>query len=387
MILSYFKHNRATAGIWSYRLRSKLRLKDPWVKKSVNTSEEKCCFDFGNSPEEVFRFFGDWRYLFRLFALAHAGGFSIRIGAELLSALQRSAYQDCLSAYRFVTGGKPTSDKLKMVSSERLKESCDIPQVVVHLDGSASVFSVKPDFLRIPFGVHPKVAASEAYTQGRISLGNIARRNVRILNAGSAGEAYNNAVILSPAMEKTVGRNALINAMDEGLDASEHRILTEPHKYYSIYGSTRRHAIGRIISLRYNRSFGEWLYTLALSDCYLCLPGRLTVLCHNVYEAMSVGTIPILQYGHWFNPELIDGHNCFKFRGPDDLITTIRRVLKEPTEKIDLMRSNVLSYYKKHLSEQSYLTRILDARKSLTLLLDTEWNTDRISEDSILFVR
>ena len=46
----------------------------------------------------------------------------------------------------------------------------------------------------------------------------------------------------------------------------------------------------------------QWLPTLAAARFFLCCPGGRQPLCHNLIEAMSVGTIPIIEYGDRITP-------------------------------------------------------------------------------------
>lgn len=62
-----------------------------------------------------------------------------------------------------------------------------------------------------------------------------------------------------------------------------------------------------------------WLDALSKSRFFLALPGDIRPMCHNIIEAMAVGTIPITSYPEWFQPALVHGENCIVFTDGADL--------------------------------------------------------------------
>ena len=62
-----------------------------------------------------------------------------------------------------------------------------------------------------------------------------------------------------------------------------------------------------------------------------------------------MGCIPVLQYNDLFIPRLKHGENCIVFTGKEDLINNIEEILKMSEQEIELMRNNVISYFKKYL--------------------------------------
>jgi len=102
----------------------------------------------------------------------------------------------------------------------------------------------------------------------------------------------------------------------------------------------------------------KYWYILSKSDFFLCLSGTDVPQCHNVIEAMSVGTIPIIEYDDWFFPALKDGTNAIVFFGKQDLKAKILKVLSMNQDEILKMRKNVIDYYEKHLSDRSFVSNI-----------------------------
>lgn len=124
----------------------------------------------------------------------------------------------------------------------------------------------------------------------------------------------------------------------------------------------------------------EWLPTLAQADFFLCPPGIVMPMCHNVIEAMSVGTIPLIGYAEWFQPKLQHLTNCIVFDGKDDLIEKMKMVLGMPASEVERMRANVIGYYESHLRPEVVVREIEAlAERDITLLLHTELNMARNS--------
>ena len=122
----------------------------------------------------------------------------------------------------------------------------------------------------------------------------------------------------------------------------------------------------------------EWLPSLARSDFFLSPPGIVMPMCHNLVEAMAVGSIPITNYPEWFDPDLVHGENCLVFDDHDDLIRKVRMALSMEREEIARLRANVLDYYQTHLRSGVFIRRIEASPDPLVrVLLITERNMAR----------
>lgn len=119
----------------------------------------------------------------------------------------------------------------------------------------------------------------------------------------------------------------------------------------------------------------EWLPTLARADFFLCPPGIVMPMCHNVIEAMAVGTIPLISYPEWLHPNLEHMDNCIVFGGRDDLIDKMRMALSMPDAQVQRMRSRVIDYYESHLRPERVVRKIEEhPDHEVTLLVHTELN-------------
>lgn len=94
---------------------------------------------------------------------------------------------------------------------------------------------------------------------------------------------------------------------------------------------------------------------------FLACPGYIMPFSHNVVEAMSVGTIPIIQskYASLFQPTLEHGINALLFDDQDSLVELIHRAFMLEEEHIARISRSVLSYYKQHLTPERVVNNLL----------------------------
>nr|WP_315031843.1 hypothetical protein [uncultured Chryseobacterium sp.] len=109
---------------------------------------------------------------------------------------------------------------------------------------------------------------------------------------------------------------------------------------------------------------------LSYFNFYLCCPGVVMPLCHNVIEAMSVGTIPLIQkeYADVMYPNLINGVNAIIFNDLVDLDSVLRRIFDISEIEITGMKENVLKYFCDNLSPYSVVEHINESIKSKKLV-------------------
>jgi hypothetical protein len=105
----------------------------------------------------------------------------------------------------------------------------------------------------------------------------------------------------------------------------------------------------------------DFRQTVAGFGFFLCAPGVFMPLCHNLIEAMSVGTIPLIQrsYAALLEPVLEHGRNAIVFDGEADLVERVGEALAMDPDRIGGMKRRVLDYYDAHLSPRAVAQRIL----------------------------
>jgi hypothetical protein len=115
--------------------------------------------------------------------------------------------------------------------------------------------------------------------------------------------------------------------------------------------------------LNYRIDTPKWLSKLASCNFFICCPGIIIPFSHNAIEAMSVGTIPVLQYSELFEPPLVNGINCITFNN-SNLIDIIIEILNLDEIKIESMRNEVIKYYEQYLTPSSNVEIFYQANKN-----------------------
>lgn len=245
-------------------------------------------------------------------------------------------------------------------------------RVTVALD-ALSEEARRPGTHHVPFPMHPLLYALGA--DGDVPRLRESRRTARLLFAGNqSATAY---AAESVARFGLVARHALLKRVHAALGPDELVEVRDAAALVARDDGYRRQFL-LVDSTRCWISRERWLPTLASADFFLAPPGVVMPLCHNVVEAMAVGTIPVTEYDAYFPVPLEHGRTCIAFRGADDLVVKLREVLALDAAAISAMRREVCRYYDEHLAPES-LGRRLDAMRGdeVTLYMLAEHLTVR----------
>ena len=104
----------------------------------------------------------------------------------------------------------------------------------------------------------------------------------------------------------------------------------------------------------------QWLPALARANFFLCCPGSSQPTCHNLIEAMSVGTIPLIEYGNRITPTLRDGETAICFQGRSGLVDAVHRIDQMTTEDLRRIRQNVAAFFDEHLCGSAFMRALRD---------------------------
>jgi hypothetical protein len=104
----------------------------------------------------------------------------------------------------------------------------------------------------------------------------------------------------------------------------------------------------------------DYLEFLSSSDFFIAAPGIRIPHSHNLVEAMSQGSIPILNYSEWLSPALEDGRTCLHFETSEELSRVIQSALVMPASRIREMRAAVIHHYRHYLSPAAIGRQLLD---------------------------
>lgn len=107
----------------------------------------------------------------------------------------------------------------------------------------------------------------------------------------------------------------------------------------------------------------EWLSLVASADFFFCPPGRIMPLCHNLVEALAVGTIPITNAPEWFWPVLGDGRECLAFDSTAALDRVLDRALAMPEAEVETLRAAAIDYHDRHVDLRRVARRLAARRQ------------------------
>lgn len=152
-----------------------------------------------------------------------------------------------------------------------------------------------------------------------------------------------------------INRVAVLEHLMSQLDATEITLVTRAEQLQETFSDPR------VVIVRTEHQpivEAEWLAAVSQSDFFLACPGAHMPMCHNVIEAMRVGTIPLLQYPEYFHPPLEPGIHCLVYQDREDLLRQTRMALHMHRETIFQMKKNVIDYYEHYLHPPVWVNRL-----------------------------
>jgi hypothetical protein len=237
----------------------------------------------------------------------------------------------------------------------------------------------------MPYGMYPKQTSPQP--DQRLDVLRANNRKLRIFFSGDTKD-YGRNRIQYPAPK--LPRLEIVNTLRERI--ADDVILVQDEATLNVLRDNDSQYSNHCVIMDTSRVWVEvsaWLDTLADADFFLSPPGIVMPMCHNLIEAMAVGTIPITNYPEWMRPNLVHMENCIVFDDEDDLIRKVKLALSLNESEIARMRANVIDYYRKHLDPRIFVKE-LEARqeRDVTVLLYTENNVRdnwaRLNRHSVL---
>ncbi|MEL6372776.1 MAG: hypothetical protein AAFR04_02280 [Pseudomonadota bacterium] len=217
--------------------------------------------------------------------------------------------------------------------------------------------------LLFPYPLHPKF-----YKHGEVR--DVARhrssdRPTRILFIGNVSARY--ADVNATACFETPSRPAMLQHLQRTLPAGALAVgdvsMLAPTNASEAAPSLRAGMPAREVVLLDTASGGRiakdaWLPTLSQADFWLACPGVDMALCHNIVEAMAVGTIPITGYGALFDPPLQQGESALTFASLEELEVVVRAALALDLEARQRLREGVIAHYERHLTPSAFMGKV-----------------------------
>lgn len=123
---------------------------------------------------------------------------------------------------------------------------------------------------------------------------------------------------------------------------------------------------------------GQWLRVLSCFDFFIATPGVSMPHAHNMIEAMSVGTIPVTQYGRHLHPPLQDRVDCISFVDLSQLDGVLDELMGMSPAEIERIRSGVAKYF----SDQIDPTQVVSGWQKLAATdIHLRFNAEEASLD------
>ena len=201
-----------------------------------------------------------------------------------------------------------------------------------------------------PFPAHPSVRPT--LTRSQLAHGRSRDQRARIFFSGNQKKSYANALLSTQF--SACNRLALLNHLRSKFDGLCENLEHWPRQLDCVWkpiiiGDSRKVAIHPT----------QWLDALSHFDFFVGCPGVAHPMCHNLTEAMSVGTIPILEHSNRFTPHLVDGKNAVLFSGLRGFEDAIQRVLDMNDATIRHLRRGVIEYYDANLQADKFIRRLM----------------------------
>jgi hypothetical protein len=254
-------------------------------------------------------------------------------------------------------------------------------KVMVRYDVFSPYWFRKPVIM--PFTVHPLHNTPDL--EKRLQKYRSARKNMKIFFSGDTS-GYSQNYIRYPKAK--LPRLVVINTILERMD-NDVLLVNEPSDLSNLREAT---CVNKCVIVDTNKIWvdsRDWLGDLARADFFLSPPGIVMPMCHNIIEAMAVGTIPVTNYPEWFDPDLRHMETCIVFDDREDLISKLQQAMNMDEAQLAKMRMNVLDYYETHLKPEVFIHRLESSSvRMVPLLMFSERNVARnfskLNRNSIL---
>lgn len=251
------------------------------------------------------------------------------------------------------TGAAPTA---QTVVSQRAEDLTPSFRRRIRLDDD--YFAEEPDgAVTMPYFCHPdfyRLRLHEAVPALRVG-----ERTVRVFFAGTADDAKYDRQFAFPLATRGAILRAVTAALADELTTARTRSALAAARdggaqrlLFALSGDTDD------TTDRHLMTPAEYIALMARSDFFLAPPGWVMPHCHNIVEAMSVGTIPITNYGGYLAPSLEDGVTCLAFDTAEGAVAAVRRALAMPPAEVAAMRASVVRYHDEHLAAPAFRRRL-----------------------------
>jgi glycosyltransferase involved in cell wall biosynthesis len=221
----------------------------------------------------------------------------------------------------------------------------------------------------LPYNVHPMHA--QKVVGESLHVLRAANRKVKILFAGDL-QGYKRRWIKYP--KEKLSRIDVVTTVKERMGESLRYAMT-PDELSQILESDYSKQFVIVDNDGARVPWDRWMDVIAKADFFLCPPGIVMPMCHNIIEAMAIGTIPITNYPEWFSPKLEHMKNCIVFDDENDLLEKINLALTMSDDQKNEIRDNVMKYHDQYLKPETFVKKVeARAESRLNVLMYSEYN-------------
>ena len=254
-------------------------------------------------------------------------------------------------------------------------------KIMVRYDVFSPYWFKKPVIM--PFPLHPLHNTPDL--EKRLQQYRSTRKNMKIFFSGDTkGYSQNRIQYPKAKLPRLVVINTILERMGDDV-----LLVSEPSDLSNLRDAAY---VNKCVIVDTNNIWvdsKDWMGDLARADFFLSPPGIVMPMCHNLIEAMAVGTIPVTNYPEWFDPDLRHMETCIVFDDREDLINKLQHAMNMDAAQLEKMRMKVLDYYETHLKPEVFIHRLeSSSARTVPLLMFTERNVARnfskLNRNSIL---
>lgn len=296
------------------------------------------------------------RYVYLLTKLFELEGYQVIMRPNLKFIFSFGEhYQRQILSENKVLFSKTKPPKAVAVFSDRMSKR-KIGKVISK-DYFSTIYDQDDNSYHIPIGLHPAMYGTGLWNQAIEPV----ERKRAIFFAGRFNEDEYKRLVTKGKF-KMLGRMQLLKLLKTLPNA------TFPESMDELLGNSKNGQIDIVEKADFKVPNTMLRQTIARYSFFIACPGVAMPLAHNIYEAMSVGTIPIIHkdYAQMFHPALADYTNAILYDN-DNFIEKLNEVVQIDQEKVNAMVAEVTKYYNAYLTPKAIVRHLISTKNKFFL--------------------
>lgn len=238
--------------------------------------------------------------------------------------------------------------------------------IYIQFDYLNGMQNPNPEQFTFPLLMHPFVYKENLHHS---LLGMNTKKHITLLFCGNCNPYYD--TVFAPKYFGVPNRIKTIEFIKERfqtyspVDASLHTLMKDPIRL-------------AIINSKKN-SFGTsgYLKLVGASKFFLALPGYRAPTCHNVYEAIALGSVPIIHKNllPFYGSLLIENYNCLSYNNLENLAQLLKKLLVDPDLEYAKRVKNLAESWERHIQMKMVISNFqskLPKLDSVNLFYDSK---------------